>query len=332
MKRISRVFRRYDVNRFRTYFQLAAFGVFIYGGYLAIDMGNSVPTFACPYAGMSGGTCYLLPLQHQISLPAEQLLTGRGYNLLVGLVTFFLFFILFNKAWCGFACPLGTIQDWITKLREQLRIRYSNYSSGTFNRLKNIKYIVLALLLLIPFFMNNSLFGAPKLSHDFGTPYCMTCPGRTVLPLFSGDASQLAIDFSSRTKMVLTTLGMSVTGLFLGGAFFKKRFFCLFCPMSALHYIFSKAALLRLSKDGQKCTRCGNCSQVCDVGITQIADDVTHRNIVQDDCLMCFKCVAACPEEECLKVIFAGITVYEASEEGFFLRMNRRGANGAERE
>jgi ferredoxin-type protein NapH len=176
--------------------------------------------------------------------------------------------------------------------------------------------------------MSNSLFGLPRLSHDFATPYCMVCPGRTVLPLFSGDAGQLAVDFSSTTKMTLTALGMAVTGLFFAGAFVKRRFFCLFCPMSALQYLLSKAGLLRLTKDGTKCTRCGNCYRVCDVGIRQIAEDVHSKNIVQDDCMMCFKCVAACPEEDCLKVSFLGAALYAASEEGYFKRAAKEKTSG----
>jgi len=125
--------------------------------------------------------------------------------------------------------------------------------------------------------------------------------------------------------MVLTALGMGITGIFLAGSFYKKRFICLFCPMSAFHYIFSKAALLRLSKDGSKCTRCGNCHRACDVGIHDIADDLESKNIVKDDCMMCFKCVEMCPENECLEIKFLGFPVYKATEEGFFTRMGRRG-------
>jgi polyferredoxin len=176
--------------------------------------------------------------------------------------------------------------------------------------------------------MSNAVSGIGKLSEDFMTPYCMVCPGRTVLPIFTGDIKQLVVDFSSKTKLTLTALGMAVTGAFVVGAFAKKRFFCLFCPMSALQYIFSKIGLLRLIKDGSKCTKCGNCYRVCDVGIKEIADDVVNRNIVQDDCMMCFKCVAACPEEKCLDVRFLGMPVYRSTEKGFFKRMEGKGKDG----
>lgn len=309
-----------DINRFRFYFQIGAFLLLVYGGYLAINIGDQLPTFACVFEAKRGGSCYLLGLQHQMSLPFNRLFSGAGIGVLISLATFVGFFLLFNKAWCGFACPLGTIQDWLTKLRRKMNFRYSTYSEPVFKRLSTIKYILLALLILIPMAIGNSLFGLPKLNHDFGVPFCMICPGRTLLPLFNGDISQLAIDFSSKTKMVFSGLGMGVTGMFMAGAFARKRFLCLFCPMSALHYIFSRASLLRLTKNSDKCTRCGNCYRVCDVGIRAIADDLDHKNIVKDDCMMCLKCVAACPEDSCLRATFLGLPVYESTAEGFFKR------------
>ncbi len=329
MKRIKQIINNSDINRFRFYIQIAAFGLLIYGGYLAIDLGNHLPTFACTFVEKRGGACYLFGFQHQMNIPINQLFTGRGLGILTGLLTFFALFILLNKSWCGFLCPVGTLQDWITRLRIKCRVRYSTYSEGLFSRLKKIKYILLALLILLPLGISNSFAGLPRLPHDFSTPFCMICPGRTVLPIFSGDIGQLIVDFSSRTKMVLTGLGMVVTGLFFTGAFVKKRFFCLFCPMSALQYAFSKAAILKLKKDGAKCTRCGNCYRVCDVGIRDIAEDIVNTDITKDDCMMCFKCVAACPEEKCLRVTFIGVPVYESTEEGFYRRIEGRCDNGS---
>ena len=320
MNSIRKFLNNSDIGRFRFYFQLAAFGVLIYGGYLALNIGDQLPTFACVFEEKRGGSCYLMGFQHQMSLSYARLFSGAGIGVLISLGTFIIFFLIFNKTWCGFACPLGAIQDWLTILRRKMGIQYSAYSATVYKSLSTIKYILLALLILIPMAIGNSFFGLPTLNHDFGVPFCMICPGRTLLPLFTGDISQLAIDFSSKTKMVFSGLGMGITGIFLAGAFVKKRFFCLFCPMSALHYIFSKASILRLTKDGGKCTRCGNCYRVCDVGIREIADDLDHKNIVKDDCMMCLKCVSACPEDGCLKASFLGIPLYESTAEGFYRR------------
>ncbi len=329
MNNIRRTINNFDIDRFRTFVQLILFVLFIYGGWLAIDVSTYMPTFACPFVESRGGTCYLFPLQHQISIPLPQITGKRGIGILVGFVVFLLWVIPFNKSWCGFACPLGTVQDWISRARARLGIRYSRYNAKITARLDWIKYVLLILLILLPFGMSNPLFGLPKLSHEFSTPYCMVCPGRTVLPLFSGDASQLVINFSSAPKMVLSTLGMGVTGLFLAGAFVKKRFFCLFCPMSALLYLFSKISFLRLNKQGDNCTRCGSCLRACDMGIHEIADDIEHKNVVRENCMMCFKCVSACPEDNCLSVDFLSLPMYTSTAEGYFKRMGRRRPHGS---
>jgi len=44
--------------------------------------------------------------------------------------------------------------------------------------------------------------------------------------------------------------------------------------------------------------------------------------------MMCFKCVAACPEGKCLTVSLLGLPLYESTEEGFAKRMQRRADRG----
>jgi polyferredoxin len=324
MKGIRDYINGANVERFRFYVQLATFVLLIYGGWLAIDLGKYLPAFSCVYVKTRAGSCYLSPFQYQMKLKFFEFLTYKGVLFAIGLGTFLLWFALFSKAWCGFICPFGTLQDWMTRLREKMHIRYSVYSEQRFKSLATIKYFLLGLIVALMLSINNSLFGLPKLHEDFSSFYCMICPGRTILPLFTGDFNQLALNLTSKTKAGLTGLGLGITGMFLVGGFVKRRFICFFCPMSALHYIFSRIGILGLVKTGDRCTRCGNCYRVCDMEIRAIADDVTHRNILQEDCTMCLKCVGACPEEKCLEVTLLGTPIYQSTEKGFFKRMKAR--------
>jgi polyferredoxin len=316
--RLRRVLDHADLRRVRFWVQLVAFALLIYGGWAGIRLGQNLPTFSCGFNDPGrGGVCWLLPIQHQMAMPWKVLFAGAGIAVVIGFLTFVGWFLVLNKAWCGWICPLGTLQDWITALRSRLGIPAARYGEATLRRLSRVKYGLLALLILIPMGIGNL-----ALPGDLQTPFCMICPGRTVLPLFNGDASHLAVDFSSPTRMILTALGMVVTGAFLAGAFFIKRCFCLFCPMSALHWLLSKPALPRLRKDGAKCTRCGDCSRVCDMQIQDIADDVTSTAIMRDDCILCLKCVAACPETGCLRLDLVRLPLLRSSESGFIGRMN----------
>ncbi|MDA3946759.1 MAG: 4Fe-4S binding protein [Helicobacteraceae bacterium] len=314
--KIKDLINNMNLAKVRFWTQLVTFVLFVYGGYFAIDLGSELPIFACPYNGESAGACYLIPLQHQLSMPAKVLLGGAGISVIVGLLTFLFWFIFLNKAWCGYACPIGTFQDWLTWLRKSMGIRYSTYTQNQFEKLSKIKYILLAIVLLVPLLM-----GVGALDSDWSAAFCKICPARIISPMFSGDLSQWAIDFSSITAMVLTSIGMIFAGLFLAGSFVKKRFFCFFCPMSALHYIFSSFAFVQLKKDGSKCTRCGDCYSVCDMQIKDIADDVTSTNILRDDCIMCLKCVAACPEDDALHFDIFNVKAFSSTKEGFEKRM-----------
>lgn len=309
-----------EIRTFRWIVQAFAFGLFVYGANLGLALDKDLPTFACPYVEGRTGNCVLFVLQHRLVIPLDQVVAMRGLGILMTLVSFFLWFVLLSKAWCGFGCPLGTLQDGISWLREKMGLPYGEYRKETMAKWGQVKWVLLALLLLIPLGIANAIPGLGKLSHDWATPFCMICPSRTLMPLFSGDFSQLGLDVSSIPKLILTGLGLAVTGAVLVGAFVKRRFFCLFCPMSALHFAFSKLAFLKLIKDPDKCTRCGNCYRACDVGIHEIAEDIEHKNLTTQNCLMCFDCIAACPEEDCLKASFLGRAVYRSTEVGFFKR------------
>ena len=309
-----------NVSRFRFWIQLLSFFLFVYGGYFFIEIGSRLPIFSCPYVEGSPGGCYLIGVQHELHTTWGTIFSPRGISILKSLGIFLIFFLFLNKAWCGFVCPLGTLQDWITRLRKMLGFSFVRYGEMSFKRLKSIKYILLFLLILIPLAIKNSFFGLPLLPEGMNTPFCQICPARIILPLFTGDTSQIFVDFTDPATIAMTSLGLIVAALFIVGSFVKKRFFCFFCPMSALQFLFSKIGILRMVKDGDKCTRCGNCSRVCDIGITEIADDVLSKNIVKDDCMMCFKCVEACPEEGALKVKVVNFDIFSATEEGFFKR------------
>jgi len=183
------------------------------------------------------------------------------------------------------------------------------------------------LVVIPPLGVANSLFGLPHLPHDAGTTWCQLCPARTVLPVFTGNTSELAIDFSTNTTLVLSAVGMLMLGVFLVGSFVKRRFFCLLCPMSALQHLFGRLALLRLRKDGARCTTCGNCARACDIGIPEIATDLENTNMTTSNCMLCMKCVAVCPETDCLQATFLGFPVYRATAEGFFARMGEPGSS-----
>ena len=307
-----------NVQRIRLIVQFISFVVLTYGGLFYIDMGNRMPTFSCAFVGDDlGGSCFLVGFQHMLARPFEDFAGDAGIRLLeaIGIVS-----IVLNKAWCGWICPFGFIQDLMTKIRNFFSIDMSRFAWMTRKRYRSVKYILLALLILIPLGIGNSMMGMDKLSRDWTAPFCQMCPARVLMPIFNGDFSEVYIDFSSGPGMFLTTIAILLAGLFFTSAFVKRRFLCSYCPMLALLSFFDKIGFTTIKKDGQRCTRCSNCSRACPMEIREIEEEKTKTNLVTQDCILCMRCVDVCPEDKALQIQFLKIPIYTASQEGFLKR------------
>ena len=234
------------LERIRIAAQVASFGLLTYGGRIGIKLGHFLPCFACPYVGGCAGHCYLMALQGPIwglQIPLPMLIGAFGLGALGMFAGFAALTILLSKTWCGWICPFGTLQDWLTSLRRRLAIRESRIPWGIMDRLKLVKYLLLLLLLLIPALIANA-----SLHPDLRLPFCQICPAKPLMPLFEGNTSHLALNLSNPITIGMSALSVALAGGFLVGTFFKDRFFCVFCPMLALISVFDRIGLLRLKK------------------------------------------------------------------------------------
>lgn len=144
-------------------------------------------------------------------------------------MTFLILFIIFNKAWCGWVCPMGLVQDLIDMLRKGLNIRDASFSWNLHDRLKIIKYGFLGLMTALPIGVGNPFcYGQCGVHPDLYSPFCQICPAKPLMPMFSGNFSHIGINFSNYVTIIMTSFSMIVLGIFLVGSFFKERFFLFF--------------------------------------------------------------------------------------------------------
>lgn len=290
------------VERVRLISQHLSFLLLIYGGRVGIHLGNSIPCFACPFVSGCGGHCYLMVLQRShvgFQTGFDVIFSSGILNILWPFAVFLLFFIPLSKLWCAWVCPFCLFQDWITMVRKKLGIRPVSWTRKTRQNLKPIKYILLALLILIPVAIAN--FG---LHPDWGLPFCQICPARPILPMFIGKFDYFHIDMTNSVTIGFTLTAMVLTAGFLAGMFFKERFFCIFCPMLALMHLVKRLSPVRFEKKVHACTGCGNCERMCPVDIPDVHLEKDKKDVMTEDCMTCMTCAESCPADDALNFSF----------------------------
>ena len=311
------------VTRLRLAAQHLAFVIFTYGGYFRLSFGPAaayIPCLSCPFVYSCTGYCYLMIFQRSLGLlflpltssfggpdPWRQVLVNLG-QLGGGLAIFIALVMVFGKSWCGWLCPFGLLQDWITRLRRAFKLREAEIISRHKLAISHLKHALLIYTAAVPLMVS---FG--WLSSDFILAFCNICPAKALMPLFGGDARYLAVDTTTAAALVFSILLLVITGGMLIGMFFKDRFFCLVCPMLALVNLFRRLHLLRLVKTPAACHGCGNCRRTCAMDNETIYRERVKSNVYDADCMGCFKCGEACAADRSLSVRFGPFRLFSSS-------------------
>ena len=306
--------------------QLGMFIFLVYGsvvvGYYAADkISNALPALACAYDDQTADYCTLIPFQHQMGHRVGTTIAAGGDVLksfipfITTLVTFLVFFILLNKAFCGWVCPLGFFQEIVTMIGQKLGLnKTESLDEATVKRIRPVIWLMLALLIFgLPI-----LSGIGFVSHDLGDPFCQICPSRILTTLATGDTEQLYVNTANPVVMTLSITADFIFGLMIALALTIRQPFCRICPMLALHAMFKKIGLVRLVKFATpRCDKCGLCAKACPMDIKEIHTNMTSKDVLFADCTLCGRCVEFCPDKDVLQMKYTVFPIIRADPQYF---------------
>jgi ferredoxin-type protein NapH len=225
--------------------------------------------------------------------------------------TIFLIGAVVGRAFCGWVCPIGFIQDIITTLKNRLDF----VSPRTQKTAKKFKYYVLFLTLLISGTLGLSLYlgvGSDyKSALDIFAigPFTAISPDGTLfgtLPTLLRLLSQNLASIITKPPTIqevwvqlnkvppLLAVRLLILIGFFGAAWKVPRFWCRYvCPTGALMAIFQRYSFAGIKRDPVKCTKCPHCEVKCPMQINIL--DLPWEKFNDPECIMCMECVDACP-------------------------------------
>ena len=310
-----------NLSVIRKFIQLISFIFLVYGSavigtYAADKISQSLPALSCAYDMKTGDYCTLIPFQHQMdhrigrAIEAGTDVMKALVPFFITFVTFLLMFVVLNKAFCGWICPLGFFQEMLSIIGRKLGLQQrESVSEEKVKKIRPIKWAMLGLLV----FGFPLLTGLGFMDESLGSPYCSICPSRIMTTLMTGDVSQLYVDTSSTGYMILSIIADFLFGLILALGLTVRQPFCRICPMLALHAVFRKVGLVRLVKNAKpRCEKCGLCAKACPMDIKEIHTDMENKDVLFPDCTLCGRCVEFCPDKDVLMMKYTVFPIFKA--------------------
>ncbi|MCJ7715302.1 MAG: 4Fe-4S binding protein [Anaerolineales bacterium] len=184
--------------------------------------------------------------------------------------------LLAGRAFCGWMCPIGTLQDFLADLSARISKKIKNPKVNSISSLpyrisernnvwlRSLKYLILGVILLAS-------------TWAIYPPLREICPARAIFSF-----------------QLTTPLLWSVLITFVITSLLNRRFWCKYlCPLGAVLAPFNKIAPLRLVVNQNSCTSCKRCDADCPMDILNIPE-----NLRSAECTQCLECLETCAVQD----------------------------------
>ena len=265
----------------------------------------SNPEAYCPMGGLQALTTFFVRGSLPCSMSMVQIVMGIVLAAAV---------VLFSKLFCGYLCPLGTVQDLLMKLRNTIGWRGIVVKNGTVadKVLRVIKYVLL-------FWIFYSTATASELFCKNLDPYYAVATGfKGEITLWMSLISVAAVilcgfmvnmfwckylcplgAISNSLKFWVWIVVLAAAYYLLGTIGVNVPWWALLAAFCVVGYLLEilcgkpRLQVLHIMKNDSKCTHCGLCTKACPYGIDVAGCRAGAVKAV--DCTLCGECTAVCP-------------------------------------
>ncbi len=242
---------------------------------------------------------------------ATALSTGTLYRNLLWALPFLLLAILVGRAFCGWMCPLGSLNHFLGSLKSEKKRGVKLLESNRYKRWQAAKYYVLAIVLVAALFGSVVGLALDPLSFMVRSMSIAVLPAvnaalRAGLDTAYGWPAAPVHAVVNGLSVVLNATILSFKqphfhqAFLIGGLFVfvlalntrVTRFWCrAICPLGALLGVCSRWSLVQLRKHEEKCDDCRRCLLHCQGG----DDPIPGAQWRKAECHQCMNCVSDCP-------------------------------------
>ena len=229
--------------------------------------------------------------------------TGMFPFFTLGAMIIILIFV--GRAPCGWICPLGTLQDFVT-LPKKKKVRPA---PNTESELRKVKIYIFVIVAGLAVWMGiaRATGAAGPLEETLGEAFRNDAfgPFNPANILFNIMAN-LDWPTSISTLWYISGWGFALLQIAFVAiifiiSFWVPRWFCRWlCPAGWLYSIFSREALIGIGRNPARCTpdTCNVCEVVCPMNIRIRRYPYQHMHSA--DCIMCLECKSHCPNDAIL--------------------------------
>ncbi|MFX0107296.1 MAG: 4Fe-4S binding protein [Candidatus Hodarchaeota archaeon] len=208
---------------------------------------------------------------------------------------------IIGRSACGWACPIGTIQDFVT-LPNRSKIRPA---PGTESELRRVKAYIFVLVAFLAAWVGiatiqgseESLINVLNVFAD--AAFDPFNPAYILFVLFPNQN----LPTSFETLWYITQWGwflgqLAFVVIVFVVSFWIPRWFCRWlCPAGWFYGLFSRDALIGIGRNPARCTPdvCNVCEVVCPMNIR--IRRFPYKHMHSSDCIMCLECKSHCPNK-----------------------------------